>query len=96
MYLEFEYLSRIKKIETIIKRHTARIEAVSTSSIEYHDLKIPLVKVLTPKYFTAPYSLRTSIITRKRPEKIETLEIGIMILKKVFSLDIPRFLAIFM
>jgi hypothetical protein len=41
--------------------------------------------VLTPKYLTAPYSFRTSIITKKRPEKIDTLEIGIIILKKVFS-----------
>jgi hypothetical protein len=75
----------MKKNETIINKQTASIEAVLTSSIEYHDLKIPLVKVLTPKYLTAPYSFRTSIITKKRPEKIDTLEIGIIILKKVFS-----------
>jgi hypothetical protein len=51
--------------------------------MEYQDLKIPLVKVLTPKYLTAPYSFRTSIIIKNKPENIETLDIGIMILKNV-------------
>ncbi len=32
-------------------------EAVSTSCMEYHDLIIPLVTVLTPKYLTALFSL---------------------------------------
>ena len=51
---------------------------------------MPLVNVLTPKYFTAPYSFRTSMTTKKRPEKIETLERGITILKNVFDFDIPK------
>ena len=83
LYFDVEYLSRIKNIETIIRRQTARIDAVFTSSIEYQDLKIPLVNVLTPKYFTAPYSLSTSMTIKKSPENIDTLDIGIIILKKV-------------
>ena len=51
---------------------------------------MPLVNVLTPKYFTAPYSFKTSMTTKKRPEKIETLERGITILKNVFDFDIPK------
>ena len=61
-------------------KKTASNDAVSTSCIEYQDLKIPLVNVFTPKYLTAPYSFNTSIITKKSPEKIETLESGITIL----------------
>ena len=87
MYLYFEllYLSKIKNKETSINKHTARIFAVTTSPIEFHDLKIPLVKVLTPKYLTAPYSFKTSIMIKKRPENIDTLDIGIIILKKVLN-----------
>ena len=92
LYLEFKYLSIEKKKTTIKNNKTASNEAVSTSCIEYQDLNIPLVKVFTPKYFTAPYSFKTSIIIRNNPEKIATLESGITILKKVLSLDIPRLL----
>jgi hypothetical protein len=67
----------------MIRRQTAKIDAVFMSSIEYQDLNIPLVKVLTPKYFTAPYSFSTSIMIKNKPEKIETLDIGKIILKKV-------------
>ena len=59
------------------------MDAVLMSSIEYQDLNIPLVKVFTPKYFTAPYSFSTSIVIKNKPEKIETLDIGRIILKKV-------------
>ena len=86
------YLSKKKKNTTITNNDTASKDAVSTSCIEYHDLNIPLVKVFTPKYLTAPYSFKTSIITRNKPEKIATLEIGRIILKNVFIWDIPRFL----
>ena len=83
LYFDVEYLSSKKKIETIIRRQTAKIDAVLMSSIEYQDLNIPLVKVFTPKYFTAPYSFNTSIVIKNKPEKIDTLDIGRIILKKV-------------
>ena len=69
---------------TKINNETANKDAVSKSCIEFHDLNIPLVKVFTPKYLTAPYSLRTSIITKNNPEKIATLDMGRIILKNVF------------
>ena len=90
--LAFKYLSIEKKTTTIKNNKTASNDAVSTSPIEYQDLKIPLVKVFTPKYFTAPYSFKTSITTKNNPEKIATLESGITILKKVLRVDIPRLL----
>ena len=57
-----------------MKRQTAKIDAVLMSSIEYQDLNIPLVKVFTPKYFTAPYSFNTSIIIKNKPEKIKIVD----------------------
>ena len=47
--------------------------------------------MLTPKYFTAPYSFKTSIITRNNPEKIAGLDNGKIILTNVLRDDKPRF-----
>jgi hypothetical protein len=82
----------IKNKTTIANKITASKEAVWTSCIEYHDLKIPLVNVFTPKYLTAPYSFNTSITTRNKPENMDTLDNGTIILKKVLELDIPKLL----
>tara|TARA_B100000886_G_C20379312_1_gene473234 strand:+ start:908 stop:1198 length:291 start_codon:yes stop_codon:yes gene_type:complete len=61
---------------------------------ENQDLKIPVVNVLTPKYFTAPYSFKTSIITKNNPAKIAGLESGRIIFQKVLKEDKPKFLEI--
>ena len=61
-----------------------------TSPNESQDLKIPVVKVFTPKYLTAPYSFNTSIITKNKPEKIAGLDNGSMTLKKVWIFDNPK------
>ena len=58
---------------------------------ENQDLKIPDVYVLTPKYFTAPYSFRTSIITKNNPDIIAGLDNGNITLKNVCKLERPRF-----
>ena len=57
--------------------------AAPVSFIEFHDLNIPIVYVFTPKYLTAPYSFKTSIITKNKPENIAGLESGKTTLNRV-------------
>jgi hypothetical protein len=90
----FTFFSSRNKNATINKRIEESWIAAPVSFIEFHVLKIPMVYVFTPKYFTAPYSFKTSIITRKRPEKIAGFESGIIILKKDLCMLNPRVIPI--
>ena len=96
LYLLLTYLSKIKNSATTINKKTASNDAVCISTIGPQARNIPLVQVFTPKQFTAPYSFKTSITIKKRPEKIAALEIGIAILKNVENSDKPSVLDKFM
>ena len=63
----FTFFSSRNKNATINKRIEESWIAAPVSFIEFHVLKIPMVYVFTPKYFTAPYSFKTSIITKNNP-----------------------------
>jgi hypothetical protein len=78
-----KYFSVKNKKATINNRIDDNWIAAPVSFIEFHDLKIPIVKVLTPKYLTAPYSFKISIITRNNPEKIAGLDKGKTTLHRV-------------
>ena len=78
--LEFHSFSPKNIMKTTVNKTIDNCIAVVTSFIENHALKIPVVKVLTPKYFTAPYSFNTSIKTRNKPESIAGLDNGKIIL----------------
>ena len=64
------------KKATINKSIEDNCMAAPVAFIEFQDLNIPIVYVFTPKYLTAPYSFKTSIITKNKPEKIAGFERG--------------------
>ena len=88
-----KYFSTKNKKATINKRIDDNWIAAPLSFIEFHDLNIPMVYVLTPKYFTAPYSFKTSITTKNKPDKIAGLESGMTTFKIVWYALRPKFFA---
>ena len=82
--------SKENKIKTIVKRNIESPAAVVSSLKAYQVLKISVVKVFTPKYFTAPYSFKTSIDTKKIAEIIAGADNGITTFKKVSIQLFPK------